>query len=370
MSKLFQSLLALLLCFALLTPSAALAEEAEPSILDDAAIQAMLDEYIASHDINPENISVGYVYTATGDTWFYNADKWYYSASMYKVPLMMILAEKEHKGELTRDSEVKGLKLGYAEEVILTYSHNDYAHLMMSALAPTEPDCRDLYKQYAQLPDDYYVSDFRDYSYFTARFMTQVMTTLFTEPERFPNVIDCLLNAQPEDYYNLTLGQYDIAQKYGSYRDNSWRDWNHTAAIIYLPNPIILTVMTLDNPTAELTIAEVGKLFADYSLGLDSKLEQYRAEQEAARLAAEEEARRQAEEEERRLAEAAEEPDTATVLDAAEAMNPAAETPLPAAAPSAAANEENTALRLYVLIGAAGLGALCLLVYLLRRKRR
>ena len=328
MSKLFQSLLALLLCFALLTPSAALAEEAEPSILDDAAIQAMLDEYIASHDINPENISVGYVYTATGDTWFYNADKWYYSASMYKVPLMM------------------------------------------SALAPTEPDCRDIYKQYAQLPDDYYVSDFRDYSYFTARFMTQVMTTLFTEPERFPNVIECLLNAQPEDYYNLTLGQYDIAQKYGSYRDNSWRDWNHTAAIIYLPNPIILTVMTLDNPTAELTIAEVGKLFADYSLGLDSKLEQYRAEQEAARLAAEEEARRQAEEEERRLAEAAEEPDTATVLDAAEAMNPAAETPLPAAAPSAAANEENTALRLYVLIGAAGLGALCLLVYLLRRKRR
>ena len=50
-------------------------------------------------------------------------------------------------------------------------------------------------------------------------------------------------------------------------------------------------------------------------------------------------------------------------------MNPAAETPLPAAAPSAAANEENTALRLYVLIGAAGLGALCLLIYLRSRKR-
>ena len=196
------------------------------------------------------------------------------------------------------------------------------------------------------------------------------MTTLFNEPERFPNVIDCLLNAQPEDYYNLTLGQYDIAQKYGSYRDNSWRDWNHTAAIIYLPNPIILTVMTLDNPTSELTIAEVGKLFADYSLSLDSKLEQYRAEQEAARLAAEEEARRQAEEEERRLAEAAEEPDNATVLDAAEAMNRETETPVPAAAPNAAANEENTALRLYVLIAAAGIGALSLLIYLLSRKRR
>ena len=369
MKQLGKTLFALLLCLALLAPPAALAEEPEPSILDGGAIQAMLDEYIGPHSLDPENISVGYVYTATGDSWFYNADKWYYSASMYKVPLMMILAEKEYKGELTRDSEVKGLKLGYAEELILTYSHNDYAHLMMSAVAPTEPDCRDIYKQYAQLPDDYYISDFRDYSYFTARFTTQVMTTLFSEPERFPNVIDCLLNAQPQDYYNLTLGEYDVAQKYGSYRDNSWRDWNHTAAIIYLPNPIILTVMTLDNPVAESTIADLGKLFADYSLTVDARLEQYRAEQEAARLA-EEEARRQAEEEAQRLAaEAAGEPDAAAP-DAAEVLNPAEETPAEAASPASVPGRENTSLRLYVLIGMGGIGLVCLLIYLLSRKRR
>ena len=143
----------------------------------------------------------------------------------------------------------------------------------------------------------------------------------------------------------------------------------HTAAIIYLPNPIILTVMTLDNPVAESTIADLGKLFADYSLTVDARLEQYRAEQEAARLA-EEEARRQAEEEAQRLAaEAAGEPDAAAP-DAAEVLNPAEETPAEAASPASVPGRENTSLRLYVLIGMGGIGLVCLLIYLLSRKRR
>ena len=369
MKHLLKSLLSIMLCLALLCPGAALAEEPENSILNPDEIQAMLDDYIARHSLNKDNISIGYVYTATGDTWYYNADKWYYSASMYKVPLMMILAEKEYNGELTRDSDLKGLTLGYAEETILTYSHNDYAHLMMSVVADTEPDCREYYQQYADLPDDYYDPDFRDYSYFTARFMTQVMTTLFNEPERFPNVIDCLLNAQPQDYYNLTLGQYDIAQKYGSYRDYSYRDWNHTAAIIYLPNPIILTVMTLDNPTAESTIAEIGKLFADYSLTVDARLEQYRTEQEAARLAAEEEEARRREEEQRRLEEEAAQAEAAVTETAA--PDESRETALPAmAAQETGGTEENTVLRLYVLAGATGVCVLALLLYALGKKRR
>ena len=367
MKTVLQVLLSLLLCLALLCPTFALAEEAESSILKEDEIQAMLDDYITRHNLNPDNITVGYVYTATGDTWYYNADKWYYSASMYKVPLMMILAEKEYNGELTRNSDLKGLTLGYAEETILTYSHNDYAHLMMSVVADTEPDCREFYKQYADLPDDYYDPDFRDYSYFTARFMTQVMTTLFSDPDRFPNVIDCLLAAQPEHYFRIHLGSYAIAQKYGSYRDYSYRDWNHTAAIIYLPNPIILTVMTLDNPTAEATIADIGKLFADYSLTVDARLEQYRAEQEAARLAAEEEARRQGEEQRRREEEAAQA--EAAVETAAPEVRET--TALPAmAVQETRPTGENTTLRLYVLIGAAGIAALALLLYVLGRKRR
>lgn len=357
---------ALLLCLLLLTPVGAFAEGEEP-IFDPEELQTMLDGYLSSRGFNPDNVSVGYVYTATGDTWYHNPDKWYYSASMYKVPLMMILAEKEYNGELTRDSKLKGLTLGEAEELILTYSHNDYAHLMMSVVADTEPDCRELYKNYVDLPEDYYDPDFHDYSYFTARFMTQVMTTLYNDPERFPNVIDCLKLAQPEHYFRVTLGAYEIAQKYGSYEDYSARQWNHTAGIVYLPHPIILTVMTLNNPTPEQTIADIAKLFADYSLALDEKLAQYEREQEALRLAAEaaeEEARRQ--EEERLAAEAA------ALSAVSETAEPDAAAPAPAAAQAADSGAPSAApqtVRLYILGGAAALFVALLLLYRIGRRR-
>ena len=98
-------------------------------------IQMMFDRYIADNGLNSDLISVGYVYTATGETWYYNEDRWYYSASLYKVPLMMIYAEKEAKGELTQDSEIFGMKLSYIEDEVLTYSNNDIAYSMMLNLA-------------------------------------------------------------------------------------------------------------------------------------------------------------------------------------------------------------------------------------------
>lgn len=369
MRRVLLAALALLLCLSLLPPTAARAEDAPASVLDQAEMQALLDDYIAAHRLNPDKISIGYIYTETGDTFYYNEDTWYYSASMYKVPVMMLLAEKEYAGELTRDSKLMGLTLGYAEEAILTYSNNDYAHMMMAALAPSEPECRDLYKQFVSLPDDYYISDFRDYSYFTARFITEVMQTLYNEPERFPNILDCLLKAQPEHYFRIHLGDLPIAQKYGSYKDNMARDFNHTTGILYLPHPVILTVMTQDAPGPESVIADLAKLYADYTQKADERLEAVRAAEEARRL---EEERLAAEE----AAPAAAEPTVEPTMEAA--VEPTAE--LAAAAPlqaQAAAEAEppaqengaqNQATRLYVLAGSGALLALVLVLALLRRK--
>ena len=350
-------LLALLLALTLLPLPAAFAEaeDAVPSLLDEAQLQRLVEDYLTANSINPERVSVGFVYTETGDSWYYNPDTWYYSASTYKVPVIMLLAQKEAAGELTRDSLVGGMPLGYVEETILTYSHNEYAHMMMSVLAPTEPECRDMYKQFVDLPDDYYISDFRDYSYFTARFLTQVMTTLYNDPERFPNVIDCLLNAQPEHYFRIYLGQYPIAQKYGSFQDISYRNWNHTTGIIYLPHPIIVTVMTRDVSAPETVIAELANLLAQYSLGLDEKLETMRAAEEAARLAAEEAAR------------ATPEP---TPLPTPEPTSVHTSEPTNAPAPAAQSAEESAApaVRRYVLLGTGGI--LCLLVGIRLAARR
>ena len=285
-------------------------ETAEPemTIFDPDELQSMADSFIqeySGYGVKADNISFAYTYLATGETWFYNPDTWYYSASMYKVPLMMILAEKEANGELTQESDVKGLTLAYAEESILVYSNNDYAHLMLNYLG-TDKEAREMYKQFSSLPDDYYDPDFIDYSYFTVRFMNDVMTTLYNAPERFPHIIDCLKRAQPTDYFHLYIDpELEVAQKYGSYKE-----FNNTSGIIYTPNPVILTVMTSDLARAELVIGEAAKMFVDYTYTLDGKLNSYKEEkalaEEEAKQKAAEEAAAQAEEE-ARLAKEAEE---------------------------------------------------------------
>ena len=384
MKRLLRSLLPLLLCLSLLVSVPASAEETG-GFLDEEELQRIVETYISEHGINPEHFSVGYVYTATGDTWYYNPDFWYYSASIYKVPLMMILAEKEYNGEITRDTNLKGLTLGYAEEIILTYSHNDYAHLMMSVVADTEPNCREYYKNYVDLPEDYYDPDFRDYSYFTARFMTQVMTTLFYEPERFPNIVECLKAAQPDHYFRLYIKDYEIAQKYGSFRDYSNRDFNHTTGFIYTPNPIILTIMSQDIPQPEVAIGELALLLTQYTLRQDGRLADYRAEQEAAQLAAEEEERRLQEEaaqppvedgteEEAALPAADETVSPEPTPDETEAVPPAAEQGESDISPYAVLHEptningENQRSRLFVLAGMTAV--LVILLVTLRRVRR
>ena len=228
MKRTIQLTIAFLLCLALLCPLTALAESAEETvrgeiiepdepgpvgnesaepaesfgILEPEALQKLVEDYCAKRGLKAENMSIGYCYTPTGDTWYYNGDNWYYSASMYKVPLMMNMAERYREGEITDETKISGLTLAEANRHVLVYSNNDYAHAMMHYFG-TDAECRELYKQYSDLPEDYYVSDFLDYSYFTAHFMTDVMKTLYYEEERFPNVIDSLKKAQVGHYLHL-----------------------------------------------------------------------------------------------------------------------------------------------------------------------
>lgn len=180
------------------------------------------------------------------------------------------------------------------EEHILTYSNNDWSHAIRKYLGG-DAQWRADAKKYAQLREEDYDSDYLDYCYYSNRYMTQVMTTLYTQRERFPNVVECLLTAEPEGYYRITLGeQYEIAQKYGSFQDSRGVKFNHCTAIIYTPNPIVVTVMTSDVSRYEAFIAEVGQVLAEYTLQLDPRLDEHKQALEQAALA--EEQRRQEEE--------------------------------------------------------------------------
>ena len=273
------------------------------TILDEAAITEKVDALIKQYTdvslVNSSTLAIAYTYLATGDSWYYNPDMWFYSASIYKVPLMMIMAEKESNGEITQDTDIMGLPLSQVEQVVLVDSNNDYAHNTMSYLTGEtekksyEKATRPMYQEYSSLPESYYHSDFVNYSYFTARFMDDVMCTLYNDQSRFPNIIGLLKTAQPDRYYHLNLGNtYDIAQKYGYYKDSRSDEWHNNTGIIYTPNPIVLTVMTENAKGAEQFMGDLAELFVNYTLDLDNQLADYKAEQE--RIAAEEAAAEQA----------------------------------------------------------------------------
>ena len=296
MGKTFRFLAALLMCAMLLPGSPAYAAEDdtedekvnlssgvdEDSILDNTVLTSKVESFLAEWDIDPEQISVGYCYTATGDSWYYNGEEWSYPASMYKVPLMMLVAEKEYNGELTQDTEISGEKLSRIEELILTHSNNDWAHVIREYMGG-DTVWREDAKKFAQLKEEDYDPDYLDYCYFNNMYMTQVMETLYYEQERFPNVIDCLLDAEPGEYYKSTLeDKYEIAQKYGSFQDSRGEWFNHCSAIIYTPNPCIVTVMTSNVTKYETIIAKLGDILVDYTLQLDTQLESHKQQLEEA----------------------------------------------------------------------------------------
>lgn len=312
MKSMLKMALCLILALSLFASGAvpASAEEGNPeeqmSILDDGTITAAVEELLASYGVTGErlnSVSFAYTYLATGDTWYYNPDEWYYPGSVYKVPMMMLMAEKEASGELTRDSDLGGYTLGQAEELILVWSNNDYAHLIRKYLGG-DSVARPQYKKYAQLEDSYYHSDFVDYCFFTVRYMDQVMQHLYNNSENFPNIIDSLLVAMPNNFYHLKLDpSIQIAQKYGAFEQ-----YNANTGIVYTPNPFILTVMSdcLSYDKAEHIMADAAKLFMDYTLSLDAQLAAYEQEVAAAEAAAAEAERLRIEEEERIAREKAE----------------------------------------------------------------
>ena len=264
-------------------------------ILDTEELDRLAEEFITEHKLNKDRISFGYCYLETGDEYCYNGDTWYYPGSVYKVPLMMLVAEKVSAGELEQDGDFMGMPLSRVEEYIPTYSNNDWAHNVRRWLHDGAGDqvWRKAAMAYADLDESYYSTDYADYCYYTARYITRVLETLyFGGEERFPNVIPCMLDGNPVNYFKLSdeMRQYEIAQKYGSFIDQNNRNWNATVGIIYTEHPIIVSVLTLDAPNAEKVLSDAAILFTNYTKQVDGRLDAYReAQAEAERQRQEEE---------------------------------------------------------------------------------
>lgn len=357
-----KALLPLLLALSLLLSlaPAALAEDGAMAegLIDGDYLTAWVDEYRRGQGLDRDwqDLSIGFCYTATGESWYYNADVFMYSASLYKVPVCMLMGEREVAGEFTAQDTIQGSTVEYLEQCALIHSNNDYGHVLSSFLGGSfGGKCSDQAVAYTDLPADYFPGEFYDNSYYSARFMTQVMATLYQGgEERFPRVIDCMLQAQPEEYLNLTLkDRFAVAQKYGAYEQDIGYTNNHIAAIVYTPHPIIVVIMTRNMGFYQGHIAAIGAFLADYALQLDEELEA--REQAAASTPS---------------PAPSPEPTAAPTVSPAPTEVPEPEiTPAPTPAP-VPASPAPLPVGLYVVLAALALMAVPILSHALRRTRR
>lgn len=315
------------------------AETVEDGVLDSDELKKLIEDFLDERGIAHDRFRLGYTYTGTNETWYYNGDVWSYSASVYKLPLMMMLAQKVANGELKQDDKVCGVDLTYAETSVLTYSNNDYAHVMIHYF-DSERDYREQQVKMSDvpvedIPERYYVS-----SHFSPRFVIGVLRNLYENPDQFPNIVECLKVAMPGQYLSRTLGdKYEVAQKYGAYEQ-----FNNIAGIVYMPHPIFIAINTTWVGNAEQVLADAGKLLADYTLTLDARLE----EREKAAKAEEERKLQEEEAERKRLEEEAAQAEEEARIAEAQAVQERA------FAKEEAAAEEAVAVRNRVICAVAG----------------
>lgn len=315
------------------------AETVEDGVLDSDELKKLIEDFLDERGIAHDRFRLGYTYTGTNETWYYNGDVWSYSASVYKLPLMMMLAQKVANGELKQDDKVCGVDLTYAETSVLTYSNNDYAHVMIHYF-DSERDYREQQVKMSDvpvedIPERYYVS-----SHFSPRFVIGVLRNLYENPDQFPNIVECLKAAMPGQYLSRTLGdKYEVAQKYGAYEQ-----FNNIAGIVYMPHPIFIAINTTWVGNAEQVLADAGKLLADYTLTLDARLE----EREKAAKAEEERKLQEEEAERKRLEEEAAQAEEEARIAEAQAVQERA------FAEEKAAAEEAVAVRNRVICAVAG----------------
>lgn len=281
-SKAIKTITALALCLAILLAFGTCAQaEGGIQVVDSDYLNTWIEDYCRQNGL--KNFSVGFCYTGTGEYWFYNADEFMYSASMYKVPVSMLLSEKEAAGEITQETEIyPGLTVQYLEYTAIVNSNNDSGHYIadyvgegVSKYDTYNGKDADLAQKYApSLPDEYFPEDYYNWSYYSARYITEAIKTLYDGgEEKFPNIIGYMKQAQPINYFHLYQENgYEIAQKYGDYQEKSGDIVHHCTGIIYTPTPIIVTVMSKNNGYYEQRIGEVAKFLTDYSLELDEKM--------------------------------------------------------------------------------------------------
>ena len=259
MKRLFFSAVFIVFIFTILSPVSAAAEDSTPVESWDACVQA----FLAENNCPEWSVALGYYNTVTGEEHYYRGDIYMETGSIYKVPLNMLYAERIHNGEMSFDTPVFGIPYETQQQATLIRSDNYYATLLWQNLG-SYMQFRDLIAPYMGVDPATADPLYYENRLFTAQQVIHCLRILYEDPERFPGVIDCLLQAEPEDYFFFHEQQVPIAHKYGYISENG-SFYVCDCGICYTDDPILIVMFTWDVRLPNNLLADYCTLMCDYA---------------------------------------------------------------------------------------------------------
>ncbi len=223
----------------------------------------LISAFLQRHGLDAERVGLFYYNTVTGEARDWNGDQYFTAASTYKVPINLVFADKVSRGEMTLDEPIGGVPLRNIQFNTLRSSDNSQGELLIEHLGT--------YTQYKAAMTPYLCPPGEELdpahlleNAFTPRQMAYALRLLYDAPERFPEVLDHMLLAQPDSYFRQNERRFPIAHKYGYYADLGFRACNDIG-IVWTHEPVILVMMTDAVNGGPQALADYCVLMCEYS---------------------------------------------------------------------------------------------------------
>ena len=228
-------------------------------------LEVLLTEFREEYGLNENNFSLCYRDTVTGEEYRFNDTAFLFAASTYKLPLNLYYYEQEQAGTLSPSAPVGGVPLSRAHYQSLVWSDNEVSHNMIYNLGS--------FRTYKEKMRKYFTMDDADipYTYYSGNYYCTAMILdtlqyLYERQENFPELLDYMKQAQPEEYFARYAGDTEVAHKYGFFYDEEEEVVTvNDVGIIYAPHPFLLAVYTKNAGDGVEVLARVCERLIQYN---------------------------------------------------------------------------------------------------------
>ena len=228
-------------------------------------LEVLLTEFREEYGLNENNFSLCYRDTVTGEEYRFNDTVFLFAASTYKLPLNLYYYEQEQAGTLSPSAPVGGVPLSRAHYQSLVWSDNEVSHNMIYNLGSFRTYKEKMRKYFtmddADIPYTYYSGN-----YYCTAMMLDTLQYLYERQENFPELLDYMKQAQPEEYFARYAGDTEVAHKYGFFYDEEEEVVTvNDVGIIYAPHPFLLAVYTKNAGDGVEVLARVCERLIQYN---------------------------------------------------------------------------------------------------------